>query len=271
MNTIQLILIIVFSSGGFTGLIYFILKRWFQKQLDKNLETHKGEVNKGLETHKGEIKKEFDTQLESHKGAIQEDLENLKDSYIKENLESTRFVEVICRQRIVWSDQLRDDITVIVAKTQLFVEISEKHLQEFGFDAIAKGLDMIQNDKFSANDAGSVINTSINNSKTSLPIKIEVITAITRLKLKLNPIQDASVILLLKSIRNLIENPTNNKQEIYNKLIGLQTEGQELLKREWNRVKQEVQKGKEIEKLKSQELPPLGKVNMPLIKPFQKQ
>lgn len=50
------------------------MKRWYQKQLDKNLETHKGIIKK--------------------------DIESLKDSYIKQNLESTRFVEVICRQRI---------------------------------------------------------------------------------------------------------------------------------------------------------------------------
>ena len=55
---INIFLTITLSSiagGGITG---FIFKRWIQNQLNKNLETHKGEVNKELETHKGEIKKE---------------------------------------------------------------------------------------------------------------------------------------------------------------------------------------------------------------------
>lgn len=262
MNTVNLIIAIILASTSFSTLIYFFIKRWFQKQLDKNLETHKGDIRKDIET-----------QLESHKGEIQKDLENLKDSYIKENLESTRFVEVICSQRIVWSDQLRDDITVIVAKTQLFVEISQKHLQSSAMDVFTKGVEMIQDEEFSTDKIGSIVNNSIDNSKSSLPIKIEIIAAITRLKLKLNPTQDRSVILLLKSIRNLIENPTDNKQEIYNKLNDLQTEGQKLLKREWNRIKLEVKKGEEIEELKSQVLSSinLGKVNKPLISSIQKQ
>ncbi|RZT93580.1 hypothetical protein EV201_2753 [Ancylomarina subtilis] len=200
-NLIETILINSSITTVLGTVCFFFIKAWYNKKASKDLEIHKGD-----------IRKEIETQLESHKGDIQKDLENLKDSYIKENLESTRFVEVICRQRIVWSDQLRDDITEIVSKTQLFVEISEKHLQSFGIEAFAKTIEMFQEEKFSANEAGNVINSSIDNAKSSLPIKIEVIGAITRLKLKLNPIQDYSVILLLESIRNLIENPTDNSQ-----------------------------------------------------------
>ncbi|MDQ2178794.1 hypothetical protein [Marinifilum sp. D714] len=234
MSVTLQVLIIIISSGGFSSLLYFIFQRWYQKQLDKNLETHKGD-----------IRKEIDTQLESHKGDIQKDLEHLKDSYIKENLESTRFVEVICRQRITWLDQLREDITEIVSKTHLFVEISQKHLQELGVNVLAKGIEMFQDEKFSAGDAGNVINTSINNTKESLPIKTEVVAAITRLKLKLNPLQDFFVIELLDSLRDLIEYPTDNSTKISVNLNQLQTEGQNLIKHEWKRVKKEVKIGKE--------------------------
>jgi hypothetical protein len=233
-NLIETILINSSVTTVIGTVCFFFIKAWYNKKSSKDLEIHKGDIRKDIET-----------QLESHKGDIQKNIEHLKDSYIKENLESTRFVDVICRQRIDWLDQLRNDITEIVSKTHLFVEISEKHLQSFGVEAFAKGLEMIQNEKFSAGEAGDVINTSIKNSKSSLPVKTEVVAAITRLKLKLNPDQDFVVIQLLDSLRRLIEYPTDNSSKISQNLNQLQTQGQSLIKHEWKRVKKEVKIGKE--------------------------
>jgi hypothetical protein len=77
-----------------------------------------------------------------------------------------------------------------------------------------------------------------------------LIAAIIRLKLKLNPDQDEHIVNLLDSLIESIDKPTDNSSYIYQYLDQLQTEGQKIIKKEWERVKQEVKLGKEIKKHK---------------------
>lgn len=273
MNITQLILIIVLSSSGFTGLVYFILKRWFQKQLDKNLETHKGEVSKGLETHKGEIKKALDVQLESYKGGIQEKLEILKDSYIKENLESTRFVEVICRQRIEWLEQVRNDVAFILANTDLYFSTISGNAAATLIDLFSKGYDMVKKNDIDSAKIEELTKNIRAKSQENVSIKSELLRVIGRLKLRLNFEKDVGLIQDLDKLKELVESDQNHALSAVGILKSITSESQQILKKEWDRVKQEVQKGEEIEKLKSQKRSPinLGKVNKPLIDTLQNQ
>lgn len=110
---------------------------------------------------------------------------------------------------------------------------------------------MFKDEKFSVDKASNAINSSIDNSKSIIPIKMEVIAAITRVRLKLHPSENLSTIELLDSLNDLLKDSLIKKKNIEEKLLILQLEGQKLLKYEWSRTKQEVKSGQEIEKQKS--------------------
>lgn len=260
MITIEQVVTIVLSSGTFTGIISWMFKNWYQKKLNENLEDHKTELNKDLEDHKGEIKKGLDIQLESHKGAIkkeidsyiethkgdiQKSLEKFKDYNTKENLESSRFVEVICHQRILWLEKLRFDLTEVISNTRMLVGLNGRKGM---FENMANFavLNKLQNDTDTPKEATEkIFNDWLDTQRELLIHNTSILKSIVNLKLRLNIVDDIVLINLLDDLQlKIIKEPIES--EIDDILKEITSKFQQILKIEWERVKQEVRNGKEV-------------------------
>jgi len=234
-NLIETILINSSITTVLGTVCFFFIKAWYNKKSSKDLEIHKGD-----------IREEIETQLESHKGDIQKDLEHLKDSYIKENLESTRFVEVICRQRIEWLEKVREEVAYIVANTHLYIETIEGNKNTFGFNLLSTGIELLIQEQPQIKKVENVANKALSQSQAALIIKTDLLKIITRLKLRLNPINDIEFSSTLDELVKSIE----TKQQIIQLNIILKkiiTHSESMLKQEWSRVKKEVVAGKEVD------------------------
>ena len=190
------------------------------------------------------MKKEVDVYLENHKELIQKRLEMLKDSNTKENLESSRFVEVICRQRIEWLEKLRFDLSEVVSATRMLVGLNGRKGM---FEGMAFGTVMAKltcNADTPKETQEKVFNDWLDTQRELLINNTSILKSITNLKLRLNVDDDKILIKLLNDLQlQILKVPVES--EIENILNGITSEFQQILKTEWKRVKQEVRDGKE--------------------------
>ena len=222
--------LVTISTSGIVG---FYFKR---KIIKKN--------SIAIENHKGEVLKVINTELESHKGNIQNNLEKAKDLYIKENLESSRFVEVICKQRIEWLEKLRLDLAYIVATSRMLIGLREQK-QNFELVGMANIVSQTFTDKSIPNENMDVIVQKWLDKVDSLLLqKSELLKTITILKLRLNSTEDYCLINLLDNLVAQLEGEIDKKQ-INTSLAKIVFESQKILSSEWKRTKREVATGKD--------------------------
>ena len=234
LNNILTFLITISSSG----LIGFYFKRRIVK---RNLIA--------IEGYKGEVRKVIETELESHKGKIQKDLEIAKALYTKENLESSRFVEVICTQRIEWLEKLRVDVAYTVATSRMLIGLKE-HKQNFELVGMVNFFSQTFTDNsISTENKDVIVKKWLDKIDSLLMQKSELFKTITILKLRLNPTEDKGLINLLDVLIAQLEGEIDKKQ-IDISLTKIVNESQLILSSEWKRTKREVVTGKEDSDLK---------------------
>ncbi len=147
--------------------------------------------------------------------------------YSRRNLKSSQYIDVITSERIKWIGNVRDDITALVSSVMIHIGNAYHEDTESGinlretYDRIDTGLKSVLG-------------------------KSEIVTKAVLLKLKLNPAEDGDIIGILDVIIDLFTPITYNIansncwEEIdREKLINL---CQAMLKREWERVKDETRK-----------------------------
>jgi len=168
--------------------------------------------NKSLEKYKGDIKLEIDKDVESHKGEIQKEIEVLKLNSNQNNNEISRYVDIITRERINWLEKIRADVSEIVADIKVL------------------------NNFYNNNDS--------NNTLVAEHTK-KLARNICNFKLRLNGNEDDTLISYLIKLEKEIDSPVYSKENVESLLNNIVNEIQLTLKKEWERVKDEVYYGVE--------------------------
>ncbi|MCQ2012330.1 hypothetical protein [Clostridium butyricum] len=220
------------GAVGATGIIVFGIKQSIEKLLNEK-------VSKSIEKTKGQINKE----IEEFKGTIQKDIEKLKIEEGRKDILTTRYVDVVTNQRIMWLDKIRDDISTIISiiKTINFnKECLKQYFETAKIAFICGGKPQISESKNIFEEWMSKWYSL--QEETSKLLKVS-----TRFKLRLNPISDKEIIDLVSEIElvvtsNISEND-NERDELNKMLDELVNLSQKMLKDEWEKVKKEVVEG----------------------------
>ncbi|MBI6875617.1 hypothetical protein [Clostridium aciditolerans] len=228
------------GSTSLAGLLIVILNKYVNEKLkgeiNKDIEKFKGSINKDNEKFKGEINKDN----EKFKGEINKDIEEFKIKEARANLISSRYVDVVTSERILWLEKIREDISKIVGLTRLIFSHDEIMTNYFN----ATLLQSFMKDK-SNNDNSNIYFEEFKNKLDEKNQGIsELLQVITKLKLRLNYDEDSNLIKLLGKIECGIISKIN-KEEMINYLNEVVNISHVILKKEWNKVKKEVMEGKE--------------------------
>lgn len=142
--------------------------------------------------------------------------------FARKNLKTSQYIDVITSERIKWIGNVRDDITILVSSVIIHIR-----------NAYRIDPDFIESQKEDYK--------KIDEGLKSILSKSEIVTKAILLKLKLNPVEDGDIILLLDEIILLFTpiayNIADSSGVDSEKLISL---CQAMLKREWEKVKDET-------------------------------
>ncbi len=223
------VLVALLSTIGGASILTWILKKYIIEKLKGEIRKN---VEKDLERYKGEIQKD----VEEFRGNITRDIEVLKIIEGRTNILTSRYVEVVTNQRILWLEKIRDDISDIVSLARI-ISFNKKLLEQF-YDVTIINEFIIKNKEFNIS----------NEYMKKLYEKEEAISKLfkltTKLKLRLNPTDDEEMIILLSKIEDGLINKISKEEmsKILDELVKL---SQSILKVEWEKVKKEVKEGKE--------------------------
>ena len=144
--------------------------------------------------------------------------------YGRRNLKSSQYINVIASERIKWISNVRDDITILVSSVMIHIDNAYREDADSGIN---------QREVYDKIDMGV----------KSVLSKSEIVTKAVLLKLKLNPAEDNDIICILDDIILLFTpiayNIANSSEINCGNLINL---CQAMLKREWEKVKDETRK-----------------------------
>ena len=206
------------TSMGITPVLIAILKNYANNKL------------------KGEIKKDVEKDIEAFKGNINKDIEMLKIKEGRTNILTSRYVEVVTNQRILWLEKIREDVSGIVSLARIII-FNKELLSQFEQVTMINEL-VTKNKEFNVSDE----------YMKKLYEKQEAISKLmqltSKLKLRLNPTDDKEMIILLSEIEDGLIKKISEKEmtQILDNIIKM---SQEILKTEWEKVKKEVREGKE--------------------------
>jgi len=166
--------------------------------------------------------------------------------FSRRNLRTSKYIDTVVTERIKWIESVRTDFSLLITSILIIRENEEKY-HEIKFEAERIGYvrnitnrDYLEDDELSSDyDADKLLsNMDLLLEKCLTPA--DVVLKSTQLQLKLNPNDDRAVIKSLELISSEFSNASFKKAESKIKLDELIHSAQSLLKREWKRVKDEV-------------------------------
>jgi hypothetical protein len=166
--------------------------------------------------------------------------------YTRKNIKLTKYIDTITNQRIKWVDCLRVDLSKILSLAKLSKEYSQTTESVENYLNSPESDEMDYEDRLELDESLSDLRKNKNLVLSKIQ-DIETLHLIDLVLLKLNTIDDCSLIMSLESLQEIILH--RNYHLINNELIkSLQNESKLLLKNEWERIKQETKNGREASK-----------------------
>lgn len=166
--------------------------------------------------------------------------------YTRKNIKLTKYIDTITNQRIKWVDCLRVDLSKILSLAKLSKEYSRTTESVENYLNSPESDEMDYEDRLELDESLSDLRKNKNLVLSKIQ-DIETLHLIDLVLLKLNTIDDCSLIMSLESLQEIILH--RNYHLINNELIkSLQNESKLLLKNEWERIKQETKNGREASK-----------------------
>lgn len=173
--------------------------------------------------------------------------------YTRKNLKTTKYIETITSQRILWIEGIRKEVSNLAVLVNRYVFYRKKKVEcveyldeirtESGYDNpyeenIGSHYKKLIKD---ADNEKEFLETKFSEISTS-----EIIEKAYLLILKLNPVENQLLIELLYKVIDFFndENKAGFDQEIQKACSTIISETQSVLKKEWEKVKNEVKKGK---------------------------
>jgi len=168
--------------------------------------------------------------------------------YTRKNLKTTKYIDTITTERIKWIQIVRTDLTELVSSILIHLNnsnylnelTSEKERRDYcdyvvsreansySDDELQENADLRRNIVLTENELNNVLNRG------------EIVKKATLLKLRFNPNEDIDIINLLNLIIENFANCSKQMNEMQINITELTDKSQQVLKREWDKVKREV-------------------------------
>lgn len=174
--------------------------------------------------------------------------------YTRRNLKTTKYIDTIISERIKWIGKLREDLSLLTSWINIFIS-NKKYLNELSADYEELDFQESMTNPHGDEPWPTIIKDMSDNKEKQDSLMRElggvsrqkIIEKIYLIKLRLNPKDDSRAIELLDS---LLENFTSPKfdckkhDSIIKELHEFVVLSQQILKDEWDKVKNETKKGK---------------------------
>lgn len=164
----------------------------------------------------------------------------------RKNLRTSKYIDTVTAERIKWIETVRNDFSLLISSILIIRENEEKY-HEIKFEAERIGYvrnitnrDYLEDDELSSDYDTDKLLSNMNLLLKKCLTPAEVVLKSTQLQLKLNPNEDTGIIKSLELISNEFSNASFKKADSKIQLEQLINSVQSLLKREWKRVKDEV-------------------------------
>jgi len=170
--------------------------------------------------------------------------------YTRKNLKTTKYIDTITTERIKWIQVVRTDLTELVSSIMIHLKNTNYLIELINLkdqkddDNHVKDRDP---DSFSINELTdySDLTRNIKNAENALNkvlTRSEIVNKATLLKLRFNPIEDSEIISLLNLVIENFADYSKQIKDIQININELTDKSQKVLKREWEKVKREVNK-----------------------------
>lgn len=169
----------------------------------------------------------------------------ISQCYGRKNLKTSQYVTIITSERIKWIEKVREEFAELLSSVILYllnshivVNYDKPHIsQDMSNEIDEDVLEGIYNDQLDNIRYSNIVKLEMDSALT----KREIVERAILLKLKLNPQEDSEILSILDDIIRAFSMVTfylGNQNIEYDKLSN---KCQEMLKREWEKVKSETQ------------------------------
>jgi hypothetical protein len=170
--------------------------------------------------------------------------------FSRKNLRTTKYIETITNERIKWIQIVRSDLTELVSSilihlknTDYLAELeNKKESQDYTNYVVSREPDSYSDDELHDYSELQKNIEQTENALNNVLTRSEIVNKATLLKLRFNPIEDIDIINQLDLIIVDFSDYSKQAKKIKINITELTNKSQHVLKREWDKVKLEVNK-----------------------------
>jgi len=170
--------------------------------------------------------------------------------FTRKNLKTTKYIDTITNERIKWIQIVRADLTELVSALLIHYKnteylndmINEKEQQDYTNYVISREPDSYENEELRDY---SELQKNIENAQIDFKkvlSRSEIVNKAILLKLRFNPYEDMDIINQLNIVIDNYADYSKKTKDIMIDINELTNKSQQVLKREWDKVKHEVDK-----------------------------
>lgn len=168
--------------------------------------------------------------------------------YTRKNLKTTKFIETITAERIRWIQIVRNDLTELVSSVLIHLKNTdylknltfEQERREYSNYVVSREPDSFTDDEL---EEYADQKMNISNSKKAFSeslTRFGIVKKATLLKLRFNPEDDIDIINYLNLIIENFADYSKPTKDININIKEFTEKSQQVLKKEWDKVKREV-------------------------------
>jgi hypothetical protein len=170
--------------------------------------------------------------------------------YTRKNLKTSKYIDTITTERIKWIQIVRADLTELVSSILIILKNSEylnslkfeKDRREYCDFVVSRDPDSYSDDELKDNADLSRNIALTEKGFNNILTRSGIVMKATLLKLRFNPIEDLEIIDYLNLIIEEFADYSKQPSQIQINITELTDKAQRVLKKEWDKVKREVNK-----------------------------
>lgn len=168
--------------------------------------------------------------------------------YNRKNLKTTKYIDTITTERIKWIQLVRIDLTELVSSILIHLKntdylnelTNEKERSDYSNYVVSREPDSYSDDELQeySDLTKNIVNTG--NALKKVLTRSEIVNKAILLKLRFNPNEDLDIINHLNLIIENFADYSKQTKDIQINITELIDKSQQVIKREWDKVKGEV-------------------------------
>ena len=170
--------------------------------------------------------------------------------FTRKNLKTSKYIDTITSERIKWIQVVRTDLTELVSSLLIHLKntdyledmISEKERQDYTNYVVSREPDSYSDEELQGYSELQRNIESTGDALKNVLTRSGIVNKATLLKLRFNPVEDIDIINQLNKVIESFADYSKKTSEIDFDISQLTDKSQEVLKREWDKVKNEVNK-----------------------------